>query len=114
MDVVGFQARFQTAGNLIFKPETRSSLNVTGTPSRLLQINKGSIKIMMPTIKLRESRTDKNQITSITQDCRRDLNEINKNGKRKDKNTKKKKIKGCIIKKYSWTIKKILMGTSSY
>jgi hypothetical protein len=47
---VGFQARFQTAGNLIFKPEENSTLHVTGTKISI-QNKKDLIKIMTLMIK---------------------------------------------------------------
>ena len=41
--LVGFQARFQTAGNLIFKPEENSTLHVS-CKNGLIQRNSDSIR----------------------------------------------------------------------
>lgn len=108
--LVGFQARFQTAGNLIFKPEEQSTLHVSCN-SYFIQKKSGSIRITMLMIKLEEIMRRAGVISSMMPDLTSVWKEIKIGGSMRRLLTRRPSKSGPIIRRFSYTTKEIAMGT---
>ncbi len=108
---VGFEARFQTAGSLIFQPQRGSSLFVDGTAIQSTQTSSGSIRTMNRTTVLLDKNSAERWTTSMKSERKGGCRSTSNAGTSMKKVTIMPRRSDFIIKRCSWRINAIPTGS---